>query len=255
MHYKRAVMKKPAYSLAEGITTQNIGKPLYEKAMQQHRMYEAALKACGVTPVVLWETPEYPDSCFVEDTAVLTDTDAIISHPGHPNRRGEEKQLERLLNSEMCLWGKIQEPGTLDGGDVVRTEEHYCIGLSQRTNEEGALQLRSMLEKLGYRTTLISVPQNVLHLTTGSGYLGERTMLCIPEFAESYRRAGFKPMVVDDEERYAANVLLVNGTVLMPKGFPKTRQKIEALHERIIELEMSVFEKLDGGITCLSLRW
>ena len=112
-----------------------------------------------------------------------------------------------------------------------------------------------MLEKLGYRTTLISVPQNVLHLTTGSGYLGERTMLCIPEFAESYRRAGFKPMVVDDEERYAANVLLVNGTVLMPKGFPKTRQKIEALHERIIELEMSEFEKLDGGITCLSLRW
>ena len=255
MHYKRAVMKKPAYSLAEGITTQDIGKPLYKKAMQQHREYETALKACGITPVVLWETPEYPDSCFVEDTAVLTDTGAIISSPGHPHRRGEEKQLERLLALDMHLWGKIQEPGTLDGGDVVRIEEHYCIGLSQRTNEESALQLRSMLEKLGYRTTLISVPQNVLHLTTGSGYLGERTMLCIPELAESYRRAGFKPMVVDEDERYAANVLLVNGTVLMPKGFPKTRQKIESLHERVIELDMSEFEKLEGGITCLSLRW
>ncbi len=91
MRYKQAVMKKPAYSLAQGITSQMLGKPVYEIAMRQHGAYEAALKACGVTPVVLWETPEYPDSCFVEDTAVLTDTGAIISSPGHPHRRGEEK--------------------------------------------------------------------------------------------------------------------------------------------------------------------
>lgn len=256
MDYTRALMKKPAYTLANGITTQALGKPVYEKAMQQHRAYEAALRACDVELTVLWEDPQYSDSCFVEDTAILTgSTGAIISHPGHPNRRGEEKQLERILAQELLIWDRITKPGTLDGGDVVRTEDQYFIGISGRTNQEGALQLRGTLEKIGYRTTLIPVPQDVLHLTTGSGYLGDKTMLCITQFAESYQKARFRTIVVDEDERYAANVLLVNETLLMPAGFPKTREKIEPRGHTIVELEMSEFQKLDGGITCLSLRW
>jgi dimethylargininase len=247
--YKRAIVRRPGRNFARGITTSGMGQPDFGKALEQHSAYCDALIRCGVELTVLDADERYPDGCFVEDTAVVNSRVKVISRPGAVTRRGEEKEIERVLAGAGPA-ESLTAPGTLEGGDVLRAENHYFIGISERTNREGADQLAAILTKHGFTVSVIRVEAG-LHLKSDIAYLGERNFISTPVFSKTAHTAN--TIVLDPDEYYSANCLRVNDYLLIPKGFPKSKMKITELGYKIIELEMSEFRKMDGGLTCLSL--
>jgi dimethylargininase len=247
--YTKAIVRRPGRNFANGITTSILGKPDISKALEQHAAYCDALVRCGVELTLLEADERYPDGCFVEDTAVVNSKVAVISRPGAATRRGEEEEIARLL-SGYGITESVTPPGTLEGGDVLRAETHYFIGLSERTNKEGASQLSAILSKHGFTSSVIQVDAG-LHLKSDIAYLGKGNFISTPAFSKIAHPAN--TIVLDNDEYYAANCLPVNDFLLIPKGFPKSKEKITDLGYSIIELEMSEFRKMDGGLTCLSL--
>jgi dimethylargininase len=148
----------------------------------------------------------------------------------------------------------IQPPGTLDGGDVLMMGTHFLIGLSDRTNAEGAGQLGRAVAEFGYTWTAIPVAAG-LHFKSSVNAVDEDTLLTTADFAEHPALAGYRCIVISAEEAYAGNTLLVNGRLIMPAGFADTRSKLQGLGLPITELDTSEFRKMDGGLTCLSLRF
>jgi dimethylargininase len=247
--YSKAIVRQPGKNFADGITTSTLGKPIYEKALEQHSAYCEALKKCGVKVTVLEADERYPDGCFVEDTAVVTKEVAIITRPGNSARLGEQERIASVL-AEYKPLENIIAPGTLDGGDILRVDNHYYIGLTKRTNLEGAKQLSTILNSYGYTSSHVPIT-DILHLKTGIAYLGDNNFIAIRELASIAQTS--KVIFLEDGEEYSANCLRVNNHLLIPKGFPKSKAQIEALGYNIIEIEMSEFRKMDGGLTCLSL--
>jgi len=247
--YSKAIVRRPGRNFANGITTSNLGKPDFEKALEQHTAYCNALVKCGVELTILEADERYPDGCFVEDTAVVNSKVAIITNPGAVARRGEEVEISRILSGYRTL-ETIEFPGTLEGGDILRAESHYYIGLSGRTNREGARQLAAILSKYGFTSSEITVEAG-LHLKSDIAYLGKGNFMSTPAFSKMVFPAN--TVILDPDESYSANCLPVNDFLLIARGFPKSKAKIAALGYNIIELEMSEFRKMDGGLTCLSL--
>jgi len=247
--YTKAIVRRPGRNFAEGITTANLEKPDFEKALEQHSAYCDALTGCGLEIIVLESDERYPDGCFVEDTAIITGEVAVITRPGASSRMGEEAEISEIL-SEFRKIETIRFPGTLDGGDVLRFENHFFIGISGRTNREGARQLSAILSKYGYTASETEVGEG-LHLKSGIAYLGKGNFISAEGFSKITGSSGI--IILDQEENYSANCLPVNDFLLIPRGFPKSKKKIVELGYNIIELEMSEFRKMDGGLTCLSL--
>jgi dimethylargininase len=251
--FKYAITRTPAETFARGITTANLGEPSYERVLIQHRGYVAALKSIGLDIIELDPVPDYPDAHFVEDTAVVTPDVAIITHPGAPSRRGEEKSIAAALLPHRQL-EYIQAPATVDGGDVLMIGNHFCIGISERTNPQGAEQLGRVLEKYGNTWTTIRVGAG-LHLKSGVNYVGKNSVLVTQDFAGHTAFNGFNKIIVDPEEEYCANTLWINDHLLLPGGFPDTKTRLRSLGLPIIELDVSEMQKMDGGLTCLSIRF
>jgi dimethylargininase len=233
-----------------------LGKPDFEKALVQHEQYVDALKSCGLAVTELPAEEGFPDSCFVEDPAVLGEGWAVITNPGAPSRKGEAglilPAIERFYSSSQIF--RVTDPGTLEGGDVMRIDHTYYVGLSARTNAEGVAQFARFLEPLGCR--VVAVPlEKVLHLKTGVNYLAEGHLLVSGEFEDSPLFAAFERHPVPQGEEYAANSLWVNGAVIVPSGFPKTTALIRSLGFPVKETDTSEFRKIDGGLSCLSLRF
>ncbi len=251
--FTKAIVRKPAETFANGITTANLGKPDYNLTLKQHEAYCKALIKCGLELIVLDADPNFPDSCFVEDTAVVTKDFGIIARPGDQRRLGEEVEIKKVLEPLLKLH-YIEEPGKMDGGDIMQADDKFYIGLSNRTNLSGSKQLKEILSKYNY--DVFSVPVcNLLHFKTGVNYLGENNLLVHREFCSKDDFKSYNRIIVDNDEEYAANSLRINDYVLIPKGFPKTKASIEKLGYHIIELEMTEFQKMDGGLSCLSLRF
>jgi len=247
--YSKAILRRPGRNFAEGITTSNLGKPDFEKAIEQHSAYCDALTRCGLELIVLEADKRYPDGCFVEDTAIVTGEVAVITRPGAASRMGEETEISAVL-SEFRKIETINHPGTLDGGDVLRVENHFFIGISGRTNREGARQLSAILSEYGYTASETEVGAG-LHLKSGIAYLMKGNFISIRGFSKIAGSSGI--IISDRKESYSANCLAVNDFLLIPGGFPKSKEKIVELGYNIIELDMSEFRKMDGGLTCLSL--
>lgn len=247
--WTRAIVRRPGENLARGLTTQRSGPPAYGRALEQHAAYCHALRGCGLEVTVLEADARHPDGCFVEDTAVVLDEAAILTRPGDPSRRGEVAAVAEVLGRYRPLL-RIRSPGRLDGGDVLRVGDHVYIGRSGRTNAEGARQLMAMLSAHGYTASEVPVDAG-LHLKSGVTWLGDDTLIATGELAGSFPRWNVLP--VRDDEAYAANCLHVNGRILIPAGFPGARRQVRGLGMEIVEVEMSEFRKLDGGLTCLSL--
>jgi len=152
---------------------------------------------------------------------------------------------------------RIEPPGSIDGGDVCHADDHFLIGISERTNEEGARQLSVFLNAVGFSSTHVDIRSidGILHLKSGISYLGDNRMLATTAFADSTHLARYQIVTVPEGEEYAANCICVNEYVLFAAGFPKLKAKLEAIGYKIIELEMSEFQKMDGGLSCLSLRF
>ena len=249
-----AIVRRPGRSLVEGLTSANLGKPDYERALQQHDKYTDALKNCGVKVTVLDADELYPDSVFVEDTAVLTEKCAIITNPGALSRQGEETSIQQALEQFYTHIEYIAAPGTLEGGDVMRVKDHFYVGLSGRTNEEGAGQLAKILNKYGYKVSKVKL-NRFLHLKTGLAYIENNHLLVAGEFIAGQGFENFNRIVIDEAESYAANCIWVNNVVLVPLGFPRAAAAIKQAGYKVLEVEVSEFRKLDGGLSCLSLRF
>ena len=250
---KNVIVRKLCKNFAMGITTAEIGKPNYEKAMKQHEAYIEAFKKCGCNVVVLEADERYPDSTFVEDVAIVTEKCAIITKPGAESRKGEEKEIIEALKKFYVNIEYLTGEACLDGGDILRVENHFYIGQSKRTNAEGAKQLTEMLSKYGYTASTADV-KHILHLKTGVVYLENNILVATGEFKEQELFKDFRMIKVDDNEAYSTNCILINGYLIIATGFIKSKKALVDAGFKIIEVDMSEFEKMDGGLTCLSLR-
>jgi dimethylargininase len=251
--FTRAIARAVPVTIEAGITSADLGKPDYEKAREQHGRYVGALERCGLEVTVLDADERYPDSVFIEDPAVVTDRCAIITNPGAARRRGEVHEVEEVLSGLYDNVEHIVSPGTLDGGDVLQVGDHFFIGLTRRTNTEGAEQLSWLLRGYGFGASFVKL-HRFLHLKTGVAYLGGDDLVVAGELAANDEFHGFDKIVVTPEEEYCANCVRVNDHVLIAGGCEKTKEKIVERGYEVIELEMSEFRKVDGGLSCLSLR-
>jgi len=253
--FTNAIVRTPGRSIVKGISdSKTLGLPNYERAIIQHQSYIDSLKKCGLDVLILEPCEEYPDSTFVEDVALITPNCAIITRPGALSRRGEVHQIELVLKQKFNNIEQIEEPGTIEGGDIMMVGDHYYIGLSERTNLEGAKQIIQILNKYGMSGSTISL-KKVLHLKTGLSYLEENNLVVCGEFIAESSLERYNQIEIPEKESYAANCIWVNESVIIPIGYPTTKKRIENSGYRVLETDVSEFQKLDGGLSCLSLRY
>ena len=255
--FNNVIVRRPCRAVCDGITSApELGQPIYEKALQQHDTYIEALKKCGVEVTVLEADERYPDSCFVEDPALITKACAIITNPGAESRNGEKEEIigaiRKFFPEDKIEY--IKAPGTLEGGDVMMCGDHFFVGRSARTNEEGIRQLTEILAKYGM--TCSEVPlEEVLHLKTGVNYLEDNNMLVCGEFVDKPDFKDYNRIIIPEEEAYAANCIWVNDTVIVPEGYPTVLKAVQDLGYKTLVVDTSEYRKLDGGLSCLSLRF
>jgi len=251
--FYQAIVRPPGLAFADALTSLDLGIPNLSLALEQHGAYIRAIERCGVAVRIL-ETDEFPDSTFVEDVAICTPHCAIITRPGASTRQGEVESMRLVLADYFDDILEIHTPGTLDGGDVLDINGHFYIGLSERTNEAGADQLIHILNDYGM--TGQKVPfSSFLHLKSGISWLEDDTVLLANVFADLTQFKSFKRISLEEENAYSANSICVNGTIITPAGYPEVADKLILSGYDIIELEMSEFRKVDGGLSCLSLRF
>jgi len=252
--FTKAIVRTPAPSMINGLTSATLGKPDFELALKQHADYIKALASCGLDVICLPPDSQFPDSTFVEDVALLTSKCAIITNPGAPSRRGEIEGIRTVLADHYENIEEIYNPGTLEAGDVMMVGTHFYIGLSERTNSAGADQLITHLQKYGLTSSVVEL-QEVLHLKTGVAYLEHNNLLACGEFIAHPEFQKFNILPINDSESYAANCIWVNDTVLVPHGYPNALESISNASYDVREVDVSEFRKLDGGLSCLSLRF
>lgn len=252
--FKNAIVRKPCPEMIRGLTSVTLGRPDFAKALEQHSQYVAALRTCGLEVQVLESDSLFPDSVFVEDVALCTRECAVVTNPGAPSRNAEKLAMKPVLESYYRQVESIVAPGTLDAGDVMMVGRHFYIGISRRTNTAGAEQLIRILENYGMSASMVPL-KTMLHLKSGLSYLEQNHLLISGEFIAHPAFADFQQIHVDPDEAYAANSLWINSTVLVPEGYPRTRKKIEQAGYATITLDVSEYCKLDGGLSCLSLRF
>jgi dimethylargininase len=253
MTFTHALCRRPGSDFADGLTTSDLGRPEYARMLAQHEAYVGALRGLGLMVEVLDPLPGFPDAYFVEDAALMFPELCVVTRPGALARRGEEEALAPITAKHRPQV-RLEAPGTLDGGDVLVVGKQVLVGLSERTNAEGIAQLAAHLAPHGYAVTPVPVAAG-LHFKSSVNAVGANTLLVSPGFTQRPELAGFELLVVPQEEEYATNTLLINGTLLLPAGFPATRALLEPLGLPILELDTSEARKMDGGLTCLSLRF
>jgi dimethylargininase len=253
----RAIVRPPSATFAQGLTSSTHGKPDIALALEQHARYCAALEQCGLTLQRLAPDPDFPDSTFVEDTAIVLGDCAILTRPGAPSRQGEVARVAPVLRERFARVRAIEAPGTLDGGDVCHAGTHFFIGISERTNEDGARQLAALLREEGCTSAPIDmhgVP-GILHLKSGMSWLGGRSLALLDTLIDRDEFAGWEVVRVPPHETYAANCIRINAHLLIAAGYPRFEAAVREHGHAIIALDMSEFRKMDGALTCLSLRY
>lgn len=254
--FENVIVRIPSKTISEGISSADLGKPIYEKALVQHENYVSALTKAGVNVTVLESKEEFPDSCFVEDVALCTRKCAIITRPGATTRQ-QEVQLDDMRTALEKFYDHIEQieaPGTVEAGDIMMVGDHFYIGESARTNRKGAEQMIEILEKYDLTGSIVPL-KKVLHLKTGLAYLENNNLLVAGEFKDSPEFAKFNRIEVPEDEAYGANCIWVNGHVLVPEGYPTVQKAIEDLGYDVIIVDTSEYRKVDGGLSCLSLRF
>lgn len=222
-----------------------------ERARAQHRAYENALASLGARVISLPEEPELPDSMFVEDPAIVLDELAVVFPLGTETRRREAASLAKAI-SRFRKVESVTLPGTVEGGDIMRVERRLFVGRTARTNEQGIGQLRDIVKSYGYEVIAVPVT-GCLHLKSAVTHLGKNILLANRGWFDAAPLPGFEWIEVDREEPHASNALALNGTVLFPASFPRTRARIEAKGFRVLPLDISELQKAESGLTCSSL--
>ena len=255
--FRHAIVRPPSPNFADGETTSGLGAPSYPLALWQHRRYCDSLASCGLEVHALEPDPRYPDATFIEDPAVIVAGGAILTRPGAPSRVGEVDLIRGPLAGFFTPLASIDAPATLDGGDVCEAGGHVFIGISHRTNHAGAAQLADWLLGRGLTSSVVDVREfpRFLHLKAAIAWLGGRRLATVGALATHTAFKGYEAIVVPSGEEYAANCVLVNGRVLVAAGFPLFEETLREAGLEVVVLEMSEFQKMDGGLSCLSLRF
>lgn len=242
-----ALVRPPGSSFPQAISDHPQKKGIDQpKALIQHQSYVDALKQVGGKVLPLPPEDLLPDSTFVEDTAFIFDETAFLCSAKEETRRNEVESVAKALKDHLKV---VNLEPHMDGGDILNTPQAIYIGLSKRSNERA---IQSLSQKIGKK--IISVPVvKGLHLKSAVSYLGNNILLIDPERVESGAFEKFQWIEVEEKDSYAANCLALGNRVIMPAGFPTIREKIRQHGFETIELEMSEFEKADGGVTCLSI--
>lgn len=254
--FTRALARRPAKTFAQGITTRSsLGIPTYDATLKQHEAYLDALRDAGLDVSVLDPDPRFPDGHFVEDPAVIFNDTAFICRPATPVRRGEEEGIAEALAD----FHHVHAAGdaTIEGGDVLFCRDRVLIGISRRTNRVGAEQLKAAIQTDMGDVRVEFVPfTNVLHLKTGLTELVPGLLLHDPLMRLESEIKGMRIVTLPPEEGYAASVLPLNDqTIVIADGFPTVRALADKYYPHVVALDMSEIEKMDGGLTCLSLRY
>ena len=255
--FNQAIVRRPSQNFAAGLTTYKGPPPNHKKAQEQHQAYCQALEKCGLKLTRLQPDKANPDSTFVEDVAVLTKSTAILTRPGHKSRQAEVAKIRNPLKAVFKKIKEIKSPGTVDGGDICEAGNHFFIGISRRTNKAGAKQLARFLAQSGHTTTEVDIRKmkSILHLKSGLAAIGKNQLVVMEEMADRPEFRGYEIIRVAPEETYAANCVEVNKYILIPTGFPKLAADLTKRGFHLLPLEMSEFQKMDGGLSCLSLRF
>jgi dimethylargininase len=255
--FRNAIVRLPGRNFEDGLTSGHLGKPSYAKALEQHAAYRSALERCGLCVLMLEADPQHPDSTFVEDAAIVTSCSAILARPGAESRRNEVRGIRSALEGFFRDFHRIEAPGTLDGGDICEAGNHFFIGLSHRTNEEGARQLAEFLVRDGFSSSIVDIRgmKGILHLKSGLACVGENNLVVWDSMADLPHFRGYDLIRVAPDESYAANCVRVNDCVLLPAGRRRLESALQERGYKTLPLDMSEFEKMDGGLSCLSLRF
>ncbi|MBT8039199.1 MAG: dimethylarginine dimethylaminohydrolase [Xanthomonadales bacterium] len=253
--FERAIVRRPGRCVVDGLRAEDRGSPDHASYLEEHAVYVRALEQAGLDVVTLPALDDYPDSVFVEDTALVLPEGVIALNPGAPTRRGEalvmEADCRRLGLETHWLSGR----GTLDGGDVLVTGREILIGLSTRSNPEGFIALDELLTAFGYTVRAVRTPPGVLHFKSDCSLLGPDTVLATRRLAETDCFTAYRVIEVPRGEEAAANCIRVNSVVFMPEGFPLTLDAVESAGFEVKVLSACQAALLDGGLSCQSLRF
>ena len=256
IRFTHAITRRPAASITHGLRAVDIGTPDLALMQAHHDTYVATLRETGATVVELPPLEAYPDSVFVEDTALCLPQGAVVMRPGAPSRLGEAAEMAPHLRA---LYGEVVEitgaESFIEGGDVLVTEREILVGRSARTNAAGIAELTALVAPWGHKVREVHTPPGVLHFKTDCSLLDADTILSTTRLSASGCFAGYRVVDVPEGEEAAANTIRFNDLVLMPAGFPRTRAAIEAAGFTVREIGNSECAKLDGGMSCLSLRF
>ena len=253
--FTRAITRLPARSIVNGLRAEDIGDPDYEQMLRDHAHYVATLKQAGAEVTELSANEEFPDSVFVEDVALCLPGIAVLMRPGAPTRAGEVAGMAPVLHDFFDEIAQIEAPGHIEGGDILTTSREILVGRSERTDSAGIAQLAAILEPRGYRVREVFTPPGVLHFKTDCSLLDAETILATPRLDASGCFSEYRVIHTAENEEAAANSIRYNELVLMPAGFPNTRERLIDAGYEVHEINNSECAKLDGGMSCLSLRF
>lgn len=255
-HFTHAITRRPAASIIKGLRAVDTGTPDLALMQSHHDSYIATLRETGATVVELAALEAFPDSVFVEDTALCLPQGAVVMRPGAPSRLGEAAEmaphLRALYTQVVAITGT---DSFIEGGDILVTEKEILVGRSARTNVAGIAELTRLVAPWGHKVREVHTPPGVLHFKTDCSLLDAETVLSTTRLSASGCFKGYQLIEIPDGEEAAANTIRFNNLVLMPAGFPKTRDRLTAAGFKVREIGNTECAKLDGGMSCLSLRF
>ena len=254
--FSHAITRRPAASITAGLRAVDTGAPSLDLMLRHHADYVATLRATGAMVIELAALEAFPDSVFVEDTALCLPEGAVIMRPGAPSRLGEAAAMAPHLRG---LYGQVVgvtgADSFIEGGDILVTEREILVGRSARTNAAGIAELTRLVAPWGHPVREVFTPPGVLHFKTDCSLLDAETILATERLAASGCFAGYKVIHTAAGEEAAANSIRFNAVVLAPQGFPRTRAALVRAGFDVAEIGNSECAKLDGGMSCLSLRF
>lgn len=253
--FTRAITRRPASSITDGLRAEDIGNPDLTQMLQDHAHYVATLRETGAEVIELPALEEFPDAVFVEDTALCLPEGAVLMRPGAPSRMGEVANMAPTLLDCYDDVRAIAGPGHIEGGDILVTNREILVGRSDRTDAEGVQELRNIVDDWGYTVREVFTPPGVLHFKTDCSLLDGETILSTKRLDASGCFEGYRVLHVADGEEAAANTIRFNQFVFCPAGFPRTVEMLTRNGYDVVEINNTECAKLDGGMSCLSLRF
>lgn len=253
--FSRAITRRPAASIVDGLRAEDTGTPDLAQMLKDHSRYVAALKRTSAEVIELPPLEDYPDAVFVEDTALCLPQGAVMMRPGAASRLGEVAEMEPTIRAVYDDVRRIRGPGHIEGGDILVTGREILVGRSDRTDAAGVAELAGIVAEWGHDLREVFTPPGVLHFKTDCSLLDGETILATRRLDASGCFEGYRVLHVPEGEEAAANSVRFNDLVLLPAGFARTAEMLDKAGYEVVEINNSECAKLDGGMSCLSLRF